>query len=121
MTRFERGLVAAVLTLAAGGAAWSQNAPRGDVANGKRAYLAKNCQTCHGSSGQGGAMNGPAPVLAQTRMPLEAFKAFVRVGPNDMPAHAESQLSDKDLADMHAFLLSLPGRRPLKDIPLLNN
>ena len=120
MIRFERVLVVAVLTLAANGAAWSQNAPQGDAANGKRVYLAKNCQTCHGSSGQGGAMNGPAPVLAQTKMPLEAFKAFVRMGPNDMPAYAESQLSDKNLADMYAFVRSLPGRRAPKDFPLLN-
>ena len=121
MTRFKRGLVIAVLTLAAGAAAWAQNAPRGDAANGKRVYLAINCHTCHGSSGQGGAMNGPAPVLARTQLSVEAFKAFVRIGPNDMPAYAESRLSDKDVGDMHAFLLSLPGRRPVKDIPLLNN
>jgi hypothetical protein len=29
-------------------------------------------------------------------------------------------LSDQEAADIHAFLRSLPGRRPVKDIPLLN-
>jgi hypothetical protein len=29
-------------------------------------------------------------------------------------------LSDKEAADIHAFLRSLPGRRPPKDFPLLN-
>ena len=110
--------ILAGLLFTAGGA-WAQGA--GDVANGKRVYLAKNCFTCHGSSGQGGAMNGPAPVLAQTQLPLDTFRTVVRVGPNDMPAYAESQLSDKDLADVHAFLRALPGRRPVKDFPLLNN
>ena len=119
MTRFERGLAVAVLALGAFGTAWAQ-APRGDAANGQRTYLAIGCYTCHGRAGQGGAMNGPAPALARTQLPVEAFKAFVRAGPGDMPAYAESRLPDKELADIHAFLLSLPGRRPAKEIPLLN-
>jgi len=106
--------------LGACSAAWSQNPPSADAANGKRAYLAVGCFTCHGRSGQGGAMNYPAPALAQTALPFEAFKIFVRVGPKDMPAYSEKVLSDKDLADIHAFLRSLPGRRPAKEIPLLN-
>ena len=120
MSTFHRGLVVAVLALAAGGAAWAQNAPRGDAANGKRVYLAQYCYTCHGRVGQGGAMNYPAPVLAQTQMPPEAFKAFVRVGPNDMPAYPESGISDKEIDDMYAFIRSLPGRRAPRDFPLLN-
>ncbi len=122
MTKFHRGLVVALglLALGACGAAWSQNAPAGDAANGKRVYLAAGCFTCHGRAGQGGAYNYPAPPLAQTPLPVEAFKVFLRVGPNDMPAYAESVLSDKEAADIHAFLRSLPGRRPAKEFPLLN-
>jgi len=108
-----------LLALGAGDAAWSQSAP-GDAANGKRVYLAAGCYTCHGRAGQGGAMNYPAPPLAQTQLPVEALRAFVRSGPNDMPAYVEPQLSDKDIADIHAFLRSLPGRVPVKNIPLLN-
>lgn len=117
MARFDRVLAVALgmLALAGGSEAWGQ-----DAANGKRVYLAIGCYTCHGRAGQGGAMNYPAPALAQTQLPVEALKVFVRLGPNDMPAYAESQLSDKDIADIHAFLRSLPGRRPVKDIPLLN-
>jgi mono/diheme cytochrome c family protein len=120
MNGFRRGLAVALLALGACDAAWSQNAPAGDAANGKRVYLAMGCYTCHGRAGQGGAMNYPAPALAQTQLPVEALRAFVRAGPNDMPAYVESQLSDKDVADIHAFLRSLPGRRPAKNIPLLN-
>lgn len=65
-------------------------------------------------------MNYPAPPLAQTQWTVEAFRAYLRVGPADMPAYVESVLLDKDAADIHAFLRSLPGRRPAKDIPLLN-
>jgi mono/diheme cytochrome c family protein len=121
MTRFDRGLAYALgaLALAGSNCAWSQSA-QGDAASGKRVYLAVGCFTCHGRSGQGGAMNYPAPALAQTALPVEAFNTLVRVGPNDMPAYSESVLSDKELADIHAFLRSLPGRRPAKDYPLLN-
>ena len=122
MNRFNRGLVVVFGLLMFGGdnAVWSQTAPVGDVANGKRVYLAVGCFTCHGRSGQGGSYNYSAPALAETELPLEAFKVFLRVGPKDMPAYTESVLSDKEVADIFAFLRSLPGRRPAKDIPLLN-
>jgi len=122
MNRLNEALIVtfALLMLGRANFAWAQTAPAGDAANGKRVYLAVGCFTCHGRSGQGGSYNGPAPALADTKLPLEAFKVFVRVGPNDMPAYPESVLSDKDTADILAFLRSLPGRRPAKDIPLLN-
>lgn len=120
MKKLQGSLALALLTLGACNVAWSQNAPSGDVANGKRVYLAVGCFTCHGRAGQGGAMNYPAPPLAQTPHSLEVFKILLRAGPNDMPAYTESVLSDKDAADMYAFLRSLPGRRAAKDIPLLN-
>jgi mono/diheme cytochrome c family protein len=37
-----------------------------------------------------------------------------------MPSFSAQVLSDKDAADIHAFLRSLPGPRPVKDIPQLN-
>jgi hypothetical protein len=33
---------------------------------------------------------------------------------------AEAVLSDGELGDIHAFLMLLPGRRPAKDFPTLN-
>ena len=39
----------------------------------------------------------------------------------NMPAYVEAVLPDKGVADIHAFLQSLPGRRPTKDVPILNN
>ena len=122
MKQFHRPLIAIFGLLVFGPAnfAGAQTPVTGDAANGNRIYLAVGCFTCHGRSGQGGSYNGPAPALAETKLPLEAFKVFVRLGPNDMPAYAESVLSDKDVADILAFLRSLPGRRPTKDFPLLN-
>jgi mono/diheme cytochrome c family protein len=65
-------------------------------------------------------MNYPAPALAQLEMPVESFLAYVRNGPNDMPAYSADVLSDKEATDIYAFLRSLPGRKPVKDFPILN-
>ena len=98
----------------------AENTTLGDPVNGKRVYLAGGCFLCHGRAGQGGAMNYPAPAIAQLEMPVDSFIAFLREAPNDMPAYAASVLSDKEAADILAFLRSLPGRKSPKDIPLLN-
>jgi mono/diheme cytochrome c family protein len=113
-------LAAAVLGVS-GSAVLAQDAPAGDAANGKRIYLADGCFTCHGRSGQGGAYNGPAPILAHTAMPFDGFAGQVRNPVNDMPAYSDAVLSDKDIADIYAFVESLPGARSAKDIPILNN
>jgi mono/diheme cytochrome c family protein len=111
-------LAAAALAIGVGTEALAQDA--GDAANGKRVYLADGCFLCHGRSGQGGAMNYPAPAIAQLELPAESFVAFLRSAPNDMPTYAVAVLSDKDANDIYAFLRSLPGRKPAKDFPLLN-
>ena len=101
--------------------AQAEDAPSGDAAKGKAVFLQQGCFTCHGRSGQGGAYSGPAPILAQTAMPIEGFKAQIRNPVNDMPAYSDAVLSDKDIADIYAFVKSLPGPRSPKDIPILNN
>jgi mono/diheme cytochrome c family protein len=125
MTRFDRLLAAAfaVAAFGTGGTvpARAQDAPPGDAANGKRIYLATGCFTCHGRSGQGGSYNGPAPILAKTAMPFEGFKFQLRSPANDMPAYSDVVMSDKDVADIYAFVQSLSGPRAAKDIAILND
>jgi mono/diheme cytochrome c family protein len=125
MNRFKRigsaALVSAMLGAGAGVVAQAQNEPHGDAANGKRIYLAVGCFTCHGRSGQGGALNGPAPIVASTALPFDGFKGQIRDPSNDMPAYSDAVLSDKDVADIYAFVKSMPGPRSPKDIPILNN
>jgi mono/diheme cytochrome c family protein len=112
-------LTVATAALAAAGIAVAQTAA-GDAGNGKRVFLADGCFECHGRAGQGGAMNYPTPAIAQLEMPVESFVAFLRDAPRDMPAYSAGVLSDKDAADIYAYLRSLPGRKPAKDFPLLN-
>jgi hypothetical protein len=64
--------------------------------------------------------NYPTPALARLELPVESFVAFLRAAPNDMPAYSANVLSDQDATDIYAFLQSLPGRKPAKDFPLLN-
>jgi mono/diheme cytochrome c family protein len=125
MTRSSRLLVAAC-ALAVGlcgydVAARAQGAPPGDPENGKRVYLADGCFTCHGRVGQGGNYYGLTPMLAKTELPFEGFKQQLRDPVRVMPAFSDAVVSDKEVADIYAFLQTLSGRRPVKDIPLLNN
>jgi mono/diheme cytochrome c family protein len=114
-------LAGAVFAVGACIIARAQDEPHGDAVNGKRIYLALACFTCHGRSGQGGAYNGPAPILASTALPFDGFKGQIRDPSNDMPAFSDAVLSDKDIADIYAFVKSLPGPRSPKDIAILNN
>jgi mono/diheme cytochrome c family protein len=112
---------AAAFSLGASSLLQAQDAPPGDAENGKRVYLADGCFTCHGRSGQGGAFNRPAPSLAKTEMPFDAFKAQLRDPANDMPAYSTAVLSEREIADMYAFVQSLLGARSVKDISILND
>ena len=121
--RYRLQAAACILALGAcgNGAALAQNAPPGDAENGKRVYLADGCFTCHGRIGEGGNYYGLTPILAKTELPFEGFKMQVRNPSRVMPPFPEAVLSDKEAADIYAFLQTLPTGRPAKDIPALNN
>lgn len=122
MDRLVRTIVfAAVCGSAVVVAAQAQEAPRGDAANGKRLYLANYCYTCHGRVGQGGAYNGPAPALAKTAMPYEGLVGQTRNPSNDMPGYSAQVLPDQALADIYAYLQSLPGPSDPKAAALLKD
>jgi mono/diheme cytochrome c family protein len=84
---------------------------------GKSDYMKYGCWGCHGTVGQG-AVTGPK--LAPDPMPYEAFVAFVRTTNRAMPPYREPVLPDADLADIYAYLRSIPPAPRPKDIPLLD-
>ena len=84
---------------------------------GKAAYVKHGCWQCHGLVAQGGIAG---PKLAPDPMPLVALTAFVRHTRGAMPPYQESILSSADLADIHAWLSSLPRPQDYRSIPLLN-
>ena len=90
----------------------------GDAANGKRLFEKNACYQCLGYWGQGGIAGAR---LAQTRLPFVAFSAFVRNPPSgSMPPFRAKVMSDQELADVYAYIKSIPEPKPAKDIPLLN-
>ncbi len=89
----------------------------GDVAAGRQTYIAIGCFECHGRLGQGGAFLGPTPTLAHTELPLDAFTVQMRQPMNNMPAYSAKVLPDKDVADIYAYLQSVPGVRDMKTVP----
>ena len=105
-------------------------AQSGDATRGKTIYNEKyKCYSCHGYSGQ----NGPGAKLVPMKMTQTAFIAFVRVpreprpgsspaGQQDrMPAYSARVMPDQELADVYAYLKTLPvGPTRSRDIPLLN-
>lgn len=77
----------------------------GDLKNGRDLYV-ERCQVCHAPDGRG----GPKAVNVADRYLLyraEDFAAVVRKGHGRMPAFVSS---DREIADLLAFLRTLPGR-----------
>lgn len=95
----------------------SEAAPTGNVEKGKQLYAAYGCYECHGYQGQGSVQGAR---LAPNPIPLTAFTAYVRSPSGEMPPYTQKVISDQDLADIHAFLKSLPQPPNVKNIPLLH-
>jgi mono/diheme cytochrome c family protein len=87
-----------------------------DAAKGKQAFVLHGCFQCHGYSAQGGV----GPKLGPEPMPYEALANFVRTTSRQMPPYSEQILSNDDLADIYAFLQTIPASPDAKSIPLLN-
>ena len=114
-----------LLGLAAAGVQAQVNAPAGNADNGKAVFLKAKCFSCHGTVGQG----GPGGRLAPKPVPFAAFRTFVRQGKvnnpaanrnwTGMPPFSARFISDAELADIYAYLASIPEPLPPVSIPLL--
>jgi mono/diheme cytochrome c family protein len=101
----------------AAGAALAQTAPKGDVVHGKKIYISYGCYQCHGYQGQGGASSGPK--LAPNPLPFDALDRQLRKPRDRMPVYTHKTVSDADVADIYAYLLSIPKAKTVAEIPLL--
>lgn len=125
LTLFRRTLLVAAASAWVPPTAHAQTAPapRGDAVRGKAAYLKTGCDTCHGTVGHGGA----GARLAPRPLAHAAFLAYVRSGrrgwsvASGMPAYPASVLSDAAVADIWAYLSSVPAPPPSSSIPLLRD
>jgi mono/diheme cytochrome c family protein len=91
--------------------------PAGNAENGKRLYVKQTCYFCHGTAGQGGIAGARVAAVGRN---AQSFVRYVRRPSGQMPAFTEKILSDQELADIFAYVRSLPSAKPAKDIPLLD-
>ena len=95
----------------------SPQAPTGNADNGKRLFTSYYCYACHGTQGQGGAAGAR---IAPRPIAFAAFQKYLRQPTGQMPPYGRAVVSDQDLADLYAFLRSIPASQSSKSIPLLN-
>lgn len=105
------------LCMAAG--LWAQSPGPADSANGKRLFERKACYECHGWRGQGGLAGAR---LAQTKLTLQGFRNIIRnPPPSNMPPYRATVLTDQEVADLFAYVLSFPPPLAVDKIPLLKD
>ena len=110
-------ILATASALAQSPAAKQATAPTGDPQNGHKLFEKYGCYQCHGHEAQGGAAGAR---LAPRPISYAAFSKYVRQPLNQMPPYTAKVLPDRELADIYAFLSSIPQGPAAKDIPLLN-
>jgi mono/diheme cytochrome c family protein len=93
--------------------------PNGNAQNGKKLFKSDGCYECHGTEGQGAAQTGAARI-GPPQLSFEGFQSYVRKPTNQMPPYTSKVVPDQDLADIYAYLKSIPMPPKGKDIPLLN-
>lgn len=86
------------------------------VARGRDIYMKVGCYHCHGTQGQG---SGAGLKLSPEPLPAGAIAQFIRGTTGPMPAYSEKILPDAQVADIAAFLRSIPASRSADSIPLL--
>jgi mono/diheme cytochrome c family protein len=91
----------------------------GNAQDGNRIYTADGCYECHGRVGQGSVQTG-APRIGPPALTIDAFARYIHAPTGNMPPYTSKVVSDQDIADIYAFLKSLPAAPQAKDIPLLN-
>jgi mono/diheme cytochrome c family protein len=93
--------------------------PSGNAQNGKKLFMSDGCYECHGRQGQGAAQTGAARI-GPPLLSFEGFQNYIRKPTNQMPPYTSKALPEQDLADIYAYLKSIPMPPKGKDIPLLN-
>ena len=78
-----------------------------DAKNGRKLFAADGCYQCHGHEAQGATPTGPR--LGPRPIAFAQFQKYVRNPTGQMPPYTAKSIPEKDLADIYAFLQSLPA------------
>jgi len=90
-------------------------APAGNAMNGAKIYISYGCYQCHGYAAQGGA----GARLAPKPIAFAAFTKYVRKPTQQMPPYTAKVVTDQELADIYAFLLTIPAPPDPNSITLM--
>ena len=112
-------LLVATSVVAEQAPAASRAAAETDAKRGQQLWMTYSCYACHGYSANGG--NGPKLSQGGRFNNATALTTYVRnpTRPNIMPSYSGKVLSDVEIADIFAFLKSVPPSPSARDIPLL--
>src|SRR5262249_9898056 len=95
----------------------ASSAPAGNAKAGQALFLKIGCYQCHGNEGQDGAAGpciGRSPMLA-----FRNFITYIRAPRGEMPPYSVKVIPEKDVADIYAYLASLPPPPAVESILLL--
>jgi len=90
----------------------------GNAATGAKLYVDRACWQCHGLAAQGGGIAGPR--LAGRVQSWPAFAAYVRRPAEEMIPFTSKVLPERELADIFAWLRSLPPPPDVETLPALS-
>ena len=82
-----------------------------DAGHGQEFFNSLGCTACHGPQGEGRI----GPTIAQTDLPLSRVVRQVRAPYQNMPRFGPDQVSEAGIADIYAFLQTLP--KPQVTVP----
>ena len=91
-------------------------AAKGNAENGKKIFTSYGCYQCHNYAAHGGRAGSR---LAPNPIPFAAFSRYVRAPTNQMPPYTDKSMSDQELADIYAFLLTIPVPPAVDSIAIL--
>ena len=95
----------------------ADSAPAGNSQSGKKLFTSFGCFECHGHQAEGTPVGGPR--LGPNPIPFSALLKYVRQPTGQMPPFTSKVVSDAELADIYAFLQSLPQPPKPDSIPAL--
>jgi len=91
--------------------------PTGNAQNGRKLFAADGCYQCHGYEAHVVTPTGPR--LGPRPIGFVQFSKYVRQPTGQMPPYTSKVVPDPALADIYAFLQSLPSPPPVNSIPAL--
>lgn len=88
------------------------------VDRGQKTFMRVGCYECHGTDGKG---SEAGTALTPDTLPPDAMANFIRFSPGRMPVYPEEVLSDAEIADIVAYLISVPPSPAADDVDILRD